>query len=57
MEILHWFEPHANGCNLRFDRELARQQKKALKIISRNDVNLYYKSKMENFIFIILFNI
>ena len=32
MEILHWFEPHANGCNLRFDRELARQQKKALKI-------------------------
>ncbi len=46
-EIVSWFESITNGCKLRFDRELANMSKKALKIISRNDTNLYYKSKFQ----------
>ena len=49
-DVMNWFEPHVNGCTLRFDKERTKQQKNALTRISMFDVNLYHRGKYYNHI-------
>jgi hypothetical protein len=45
-DVNHFFEPHANGCQIKFNREIVNKPKSALKRISKNDVDLYYKGNL-----------
>jgi len=44
--VNHFFEPHANGCQIKFNREIVNKPKSALKRVSKNDVDLYYKGNL-----------